>query len=259
MSKEHWLVSYSRKVNASLPGNTDITGLSPEVNRLVNDIENYPHAFVLACCMDRQVSSDRAWSIPYKVMRSLCHEFTMEELSQISLEEYEQLFSEQTLHRYNEKMAAVFHSAVMRIQDQYDGDASRIWAGCPSSAAVVYRFLEFDGVGVKIATMATNILHREHKVPLSDLSSIDISPDVHVRRIFQRAGLVCAGASNDAVIYKARELCTEYPGILDSACWNIGTKFCHPASPDCASCPVCTDCPKLLDAAKKKGAEVLQC
>lgn len=246
MKTEHWLVEYSRTVNEELSSSTGIAGLSPEENRLVNDIEHFPHAFVLACCMDRQVSSDRAWSIPYKVMKSLCREFTVEELASIPLEQYQEIFDQQTLHRYNDKMAEVFYKAVQRIQDQYGGDASRIWSDCPSSAAVVYRFLEFDGVGVKIATMAANILHREHHVPFSDLSSIDISPDVHVKRIFQRTGLVCSDASREAIIYKARELCTEYPGILDGACWRIGTNYCHAAKPDCSSCPLSKDCPKLL-------------
>jgi endonuclease III len=81
------------------------------------------------------------------------------------------------------------HDALGIIADKYHGDAGRIWAGTPSSADVVYRFLELPGVGVKIATMAANILARELKVPFSDYYSIDISPDRHVRRVFARLGL----------------------------------------------------------------------
>ena len=244
MEREHWLVTYSRTVNEQISSGTSIPGLTDEENRLVNDIDHYPHAFVLACCMDRQISSDRAWRIPC-VVKNLCKEFTIEELASLPPEWYRQVFEENSLHRFNEIMADTFYDAVLRIRDEYGGDASRIWANRPSSAAVVYRFLQFKGVGVKIATMAANILAREFGVPFSDYYSIDASPDVHLIRVFRRTGLVRGAASRDEVIYKAREICPEFPGIVDGACWRIGREHCHPSNPDCAHCPVKENCPKM--------------
>ncbi|RMF00953.1 MAG: iron-sulfur cluster loop, partial [Alphaproteobacteria bacterium] len=98
----------------------------------------------------------------------------------------------------------------------------------PSSAMVVYRFLEFSGVGPKIATMAANILARSFKIPMADYYSIDISADVHVKRVFERLGLVDADPSVDQVIYRARSLNPEFPGLLDYPCWDIGRKWCKP-------------------------------
>jgi endonuclease-3 len=143
-------------------------------------------------------------------------------------------------------MAKVFYSAINRIVSDYDGDASKIWAGSPSSASVVYRFLQFDGVGMKIATMAANILARDYKIPFSDYYSIDISPDVHILRVLRRSGLVDKDANIDSIIYKARELCPEFPGIIDSPCWEIGRTWCRPQNPNCEECIIRSECSKNI-------------
>jgi endonuclease III len=62
---------------------------------------------------------------------------------------------------------------------------------------VVYRFLEFRGVGPKIASMPANILARHFKIPIADYYPIDISADVRVRRVFGRLGLCAPSATVD--------------------------------------------------------------
>jgi hypothetical protein len=49
--------------------------------------------------------------------------------------------------------------------------------------------------------MAANILAREFKISFADYFSIDISADVHVRRVFARLGLCTADATVEQVIY----------------------------------------------------------
>jgi endonuclease-3 len=90
---------------------------------------------------------------------------------------------------------------------------------------VIRRFLEFKGVGIKIANMGTNILIRDFKVPMSERSSIDIAPDVQVMKFFVHHGLLRPEAGIDELIYKAREIYPEYPGILDIAAWELGRKL----------------------------------
>ena len=134
-------------------------------------------------------------------------------------------------------MAGIFYDGIQRIHAEYDGDASKIWAGRPKSGVVVRRFLEFKGAGIKIATMATNILAREFKIELADYNCIDVSPDVHVGRVFTRTGLVRKDASNEEIVYRARELNPEYPGAFDMPCWEIGTKWCtERGMPKCQEC-----------------------
>jgi hypothetical protein len=143
-------------------------------------------------------------------------------------------------------MAEIFHSAIMDIHIKYDNNAAKIWNNNPSSASVVYRFLEFYGNGVKISTMAANILARQFKIPFSDYYSIDISPDVHVKRVMARMGYVHEDANNDKIIYKARELNPEFPGIIDFSCWEIGRNWCRPKSADCNNCIVNNECEKNM-------------
>jgi len=88
--------------------------------------------------------------------------------------------------------------------------------------------LEFKGIGIKIATMATNILARRFKIPIADYIYLDISPDVHVKRVFKRLGFIPKDAGNDELVSCARELSTKHPGAFDFPTWKIGKSWCHP-------------------------------
>lgn len=158
-----------------------------EANALINDIEGNPHAFAIACVMDRQIKAERAWLIPHEISKRLGG-FEFQRLVALDVTKIVHLMKKPTsLHRFADKMAQNLHAAVRLINTRYGGDAASIWRGEPSSATLVFRFLEFQGVGPKIATMAANILARHFKVPFSDYYSIDISADVHVRRVFWSA------------------------------------------------------------------------
>jgi len=210
---------------------------------LLNDLDNFPHAFVLACVMDRQIKAEKAWQIPYRISQKI-GSFSIRSLSELSRQDVYRLMGEpEPLHRFVETMANYFYSAVQRIKNVYGGDAALMWKGTPSSAEVVYRFLEFEGVGPKIGTMAANILAREFKIPFSDYYSIDISADVHVRRVFSKLGLCSADATVEQVIYKARALYPEFPGMMDLPCWEIGRNWCKPRGPICGDCYMKDLCP----------------
>jgi endonuclease III len=199
--------------------------------------------------MDQRDKTEKAWRIPYRLKEKLGG-FSMQQLALLSKAEVKRHMTQpEPLHWYHEKMSGFLYSAVQRIENHYGGDAASIWAGKPPSAEVVYRFLEFDGVGPKIANMAANILAREFKVPLDDYFSIDISADVHVRRVFDRLGLCKAGPPKEVerVIYKARALHPEYPGIMDLPCWEIGRKWCKAPGPECSACYMNDLCPKASE------------
>jgi len=212
-------------------------------DRLLNDLEHNPHAFVLACIMDRQIKAERAWFIPYRFLEKLDEDFSIGKLNMLSVDDVKQLMTNpEPLHRFAAKMAVFFHAAIHRIVEQYEGDASLIWKGRPSSANVVYRFLEFAGVGPKIANMAANILARDFKIPLADYYSIDISADVHVRRVFERLGLTFKNPTVDQCIFQARALYPKFPGLMDLPVWEIGRNWCRPKNPQCQACYMRVGC-----------------
>ena len=215
-------------------------------DKLMNDFENTPHAYVLSCVMDRQIKAERAWQIPFKVSQ-LLGTFEFDKLQKISLDQFKELFKENNLHRFNDTMASNFYEAIQLIHTKYNGDASKIWEGNPKSATIVRRFLEFKGIGIKIATMATNILARDFKIQMQDKLCIDISPDVQVRRVFWRIGFINKDSSNDELIYYARELYPEYPGIFDLSAWEIGRNWCRPKNPRCDECYLNKNCQKNLE------------
>lgn len=218
---------------------------NPEADDLLNNLKDYPHAFVLACLMDRQIKAENAWLIPYKISQEIGG-FEMKKLISLKLGEIKEIFKRKNLHRFNDVMAEIFYSAIQKIHEDYNDDASNIWKGKPKSATVVRRFLEFKGAGVKIASMAANILAREFKIPMQDYICIDISPDRHVLRTFRRLGLIRKSATVEELIYCARELNPKYPGIFDFPAFDIGRNYCHPRKPDCKNCYLNKYCPKMI-------------
>ena len=215
------------------------TGLE-EADVLINDISGYPHAFVIACVMDRQIKAEKAWLIPYELKQRLgFFDFAnLASLGKSSPDKLTEAMLQPTpLHRFPNEMSKSLLAAIDRIEDEFGGNAGDMWAGRPSSATIVRRFLEFRGVGQKIATMAANILVRDFRIEVSDRYSIDISVDVQVTRVFARLGFVPMNTSVDYLIFRARELHPEYPGIFDLALWELGRTVCRPKHPDCGNCP----------------------
>ena len=221
----------------------------PEANALLNDLDDHPHAFVLACLVDRQDTAERAWTLPYR-LGERAGSWELADLAALPAEAIAgHLREPDALHRYPAKMAPVVFAALQRIANRYDGDAARIWADSPRSSTIVRRFLELDGCSPRIATMAAGILVRDFRVPMRDRYSIDISVDAHVRRVMRRLGLVRMHCADEEIVYRAREINPKYPGVMDLSLWSLGRGACRPISPDCEACRLGHLCPRHgLDA-----------
>jgi endonuclease-3 len=235
------LVQRGEEILRAPPAPVLLSG-NPIADDLLNDLSQHPHAFVLACVMDRQIKAELAWLIPHHFAEKLGN-FEFSTLRALSLDEVRSLMTKpRPLHRFTETMSVNFYEGVQRIASVYGGDASRIWSDQPPCHEVVSRFRQFRGVGPKIASMAVLILVREFKIAMSDYAGLDIPPDVHVRRVFYRLGLTRENADPDELIYRARSLHPAFPGIMDAA-WEIGRNWCRPDTPICGGCFMHEVCP----------------
>ena len=207
-------------------------------------LKEYPHMFVFGCVMDSQINSDKAWKIPYLISKEIGG-FEFKLFASHDEEYYVKLFNKNKYHRFNDVMAKALYNSIKIIETKYSGHAENIWNDNPSSSEIVYRFLEFDRVGVKIATMAANILSRDYGIPVKDHYAIDISPDIHVKRAMYRLGLIEEIPNDDfsnidstKIIYRAKSIYPEFPGIMDLAFWQIGKdKICTNTECHADICP----------------------
>ncbi|MCL1874866.1 MAG: hypothetical protein FWF87_01240 [Synergistaceae bacterium] len=245
---KHSLVEMAKKMHHYKSYITSpIVKEDPAANSFIKDIVKYPHAFLIACFIDPYRKNNADWQLPYKMSLSLGF-FDINSLYNTPLDKFHDIIKKEELSSFPEEHAKLVFNTIHKIVETpfMNGDASKIWSGRPKSSEVVLRFLDFDDCGFNSANSAPILLWRFFGVDFSDYSSIDIAPEAHDIRIFQRMGLIPHVKDEDAariyVICKARELNPPFPGIIDAICRDIGNRFCLNKSPLCNECPFNTFC-----------------
>ena len=221
-----------------------------ENENYLKDIINYPHALVLSALMDRGVKAEHVWILPILIKREIGSMDFSDIYELLTIEHCVNIIVNTIHHRYGKRQAEYLRNAIERIHDEYNSNISNLWMNNPSSSKVVAGFLQFDGCGIKIATMIPNILYRNFKISFSDYIGIEVSPDSQVTKILKRTGLIPLGLNEELtkqlVIYKAKEINPKYPGVIDLICWEIGRNYCteNITTSKCESCPLGTLCIK---------------
>lgn len=208
-----------------------------------------PFAFLLGVIYDQGQGAESAWRYPYQLQQQLGH-LDPRQIADMHLIDLDRIFETTAPRlRYPRVASARTLRAAELVCRGYEGDASRIWdLETPSPSEIERHFREFDGIGQKKASMATNILYRDLRwiaVPQELLREIDVSYDRHVRRVFMRAGLADVD-SPESIIASPRRLNPDYPGALDLPAWAIGRRFCSNADPRCDECPLSQVCAKRI-------------
>ena len=102
----HILIENGNKLLNQPYEKVNFTGDS-SADDFLNDIEKFPHAFVLACIMDRQIKAEKAWMIPYKISNEI-NDFDLSALLQIEANSFKEMFERYRFHRFNNIMAKNF-------------------------------------------------------------------------------------------------------------------------------------------------------
>lgn len=206
-------------------------------------VRTRPEAFLIGVLFTQGIPAERAWAGPWLLAQRLGH-FDLARLADERDAVAAAVAASPALHRFVRTVPRWISSAATRVLDQYGGDAGAIWRDGSRVAEVAERLRAFDGIGEKKAAMATEILVRHLGKRLAGLEDGCVAYDIHVRRVFLRAGLVSED-SPQAVGAAARRICPEDPGSLDLATWLIGREQCRPSNPRCDMCLLGPVCPRM--------------
>lgn len=237
----HALLAHADALASQLTSTTAQFTPDPAANQLIYDD---PFAFLLAVIADMGIRAERAWALPYLLLKRLGY-LSAHELAADADAVRAAVQQEPKLHRFVNTIPDWLAHAAQIVLDHYHGDAAELWSDIPTAMELRRRLEVFPGIGQKKAAMAVEILARTLGVELKDLNGSDIAYDVHVRRVFLRTGLAERDGVNH-MLAVARALHPERPGALDLPAWDIGRRWCRPTNPDCAACPLKSACPRLV-------------
>lgn len=237
------LLEYGRQLEeaSAAQAGSGFSGM-PEADALIS---KSPNAFLLGVLFTQGIHAERAWSGPYLLrerLGTLELEFLAAHLDAVT----EAVQRPPMLHRFKETLPRWICSAARRLLEEYEGSASGIWPQGTATATVIERLEAFEGIGHKKAVMATGILVRHFGVSLAERDRGQVAYDVHVRRVFLRAGLVDIDSLR-AIESAAGALSPAAPDMLDLAAWLVGRDFCRPHRPLCDRCRLSPACPRLVE------------
>lgn len=213
------------------------------------------NAFLLSVMLDRSVLAERAWEAGEWICEALGDpknpRFLWENLANMEKKSLTGFlrygYGGKPFHRYYKTFARLIPEAANHLLEKYDGDPRRIWNNQRNIKTVKTRLDAIPTIGPALANMAVLILARKYGLVggKRSLRDLDVKPDVQVKRVFRRTGLVSQKATNDEVVEVARDLANDYPASLDAPAWEIGREYCRPKRPKCFDCPVSIGCRKI--------------
>lgn len=213
------------------------------------------NAFLLGVMLDRSVPAERAWDAAEWICSSIGDTTEVSSLWQAIVDmETPRLrgflrygYGGKAFHRHYKTFARLLPLAAEHILTHYAGDPRKIWNGQKDIDEVKRRLNEIPAIGPALANMAVLILARNHGLLGGKRAKkqLDVKPDVHVQRVFFRAGLVPPGASLEDVVSVARQLAPDFPASMDAPAWDIGKNWCRPRRPDCTECRIGGVCPRV--------------
>ena len=217
------------------------------------------NAWFVGLIFNQGIPYEKAQEAPYRLKQRLGH-FSMRRIAATPIRELRRAIRRQpALHRYVGKLPIWIKGATRKLVNEYDGEAVNVWEGCLTAGEVIERLDDFPGIGQKKAHLAARVLHEE-ACEFHRWDQINMAVDVHVRRVWKRAGLV-RDTSVEGITATASRLWPRYPGELDLPTWLVGTTWCHGRGADCEGerhdggrrCPLVRVCPRIGVSRRRRG------
>lgn len=211
------------------------TGGNKDADKFLRDD---PFAFLIAACIDRGAKAETIWTVPYLLAQKLGHldpNFFMNS----KIEDIENVLrSLSKKPRYLGQAAKTMISLATAVVKQFNGDAASLWKN-RHPREILNSLMQIWGVGAGIAHMTLRILIDEfdYDPGVEGYKQIDVKPDIQVRKVFIRSGLVNRD-DGELCVEVARQICPEYPALLDWPTWEIGRGYCDQTAPRCKACPL---------------------
>ena len=249
-------VRTKRNVAKALRRHTRSTQAWVRWNKITSKMRAYDaNAFLMGVMLDRGGLAERAWDAAEHFCSSVGDTDDVSSLwSEILAMDRPRLrgylrygYGGKAFHRFYKTFAKLLPQAAEHLLENYGGDPRQIWNNQRDIAKVKQRLDDIPAIGPGLANMAVLILARQHGLLGGKTArrQLDPKPDIQVRRVFTRTGLIPKGATDEAIIDIARELSPDFPAALDAPAWDIGQQWCKPSRPLCTECPLGTVCQRV--------------
>jgi uncharacterized HhH-GPD family protein len=131
----------------------------PEADKLLS---KDPLALLIGMVLDQQVPLEWAFSAPAELKRRLGGHMDSRAISSMDPDEFASAFTTKpALHRYPASMAKRVQEMCRIVDDEYSGDASRIWKGVSSGAELLSRLKALPGFGDQKAKIFVALLGKQ--------------------------------------------------------------------------------------------------
>ena len=131
---------------------------SDEANQL---IANDPMALLIGFALDQQVTVEKAFSGPLAIKERVG---TLEP-GKHAAADLEPVFREKpAIHRFPGKMAERVHDLAVKVRDDYDGDASRVWEDARNSDELRANIEGLPGFGEMKVKALGSVLAKRYKL-----------------------------------------------------------------------------------------------
>lgn len=207
-----------------------------------------PLAFVIGLIFDQSIQSRLAWEAPLVLKERLGH-LDAQKIASMDEEALKQIIAQKkALHRYPGNIARYLTASCAVLVSEFDARAENLWKGDGTVATARKNFLKLSGIGEKKTNLAILMLARDFGILFTDIGSLPLALDVHLKRVLSRSGLFNINTMGGL---KDLHDCLQadyphFPALLGTALWSVGRRFCHESSPQCGICPLNQTCLRRL-------------